>query len=83
MHLDKFAENVLNREDVQYFSKLVPNEDVISNDCNLSVSSYVEQPDTREVVEIEKVNSELETLIKEGYTLNARIDVIIKELGGM
>lgn len=83
LHLDKFAENVLNREDVQYFSKLVPNEDVISNDCNLSVSSYVEQPDTREVVEIEKVNSELETLIKEGYTLNARIDEIIKKLGGM
>ena len=51
------------------------------NDANLSVSSYVEQEDTREVIDIEAVNSKLETLIAEGNELNKKIEAIIKDLG--
>ncbi len=53
----------------------------IANDCNLSVSSYVEQEDTREVINITEVNAKLETLIAEGNELNEKIEAIIKELG--
>ena len=70
-----------NREEEQYFSKLVSNDDILANDSNLSVSSYVEQEDTREVIDIKKVNSTLKTLIAEGNDLNAKIDAIINELG--
>ena len=82
MHLDKFVENVLKREEVQYFSKLVPNEIVIANDCNLSVSSYVEQEDTREGIDINEVNATLNELVKEAYTLHLSIEKIINELEG-
>ena len=70
-----------NRKEEQYFSKLVSNDDILANDSNLSVSSYVEQEDTREVIDIKKVNSTLKTLIAEGNDLNAKIDAIINELG--
>ena len=51
------------------------------NDCNLSVSSYVEQEDTREVINITEVNSKLASLVSEGNELNQKIEAIIKELG--
>jgi type I restriction enzyme M protein len=69
-----------NRKDEQYLAKLVKNDDILSNDCNLSVSSYVEQEDTREVIDIKEVNAKLATLIAEGNELNFKIETIIKEV---
>ncbi len=70
------------RADVEYKSKLVNNKDILANDCNLTVSSYVEQEDTREVININEVNAKLSSLIAEGDELNQKINTIIQELGG-
>jgi len=70
------------RKEEQYFSCLVPTADILANDSNLSVSSYVEQEDTREVIDIKAVNATLKQLIAEGNELNEKIDAIVKELGG-
>ena len=70
------------RAEEEYFSRLVSIDDVLKNDANLSVSSYVEQEDTREVIDIDQVNTHLRELIEEGNALNVRIEEIIKELGG-
>ena len=80
-HQDKIMELFANRKDEQYLAKLVKNDDILENDANLSVSSYVEQEDTREVINIAEVNAKLDTLVKEGYELNEKIATIIKELG--
>ena len=79
-HQDKIMELFAKRKDEQYLAKLVKNDDILENDCNLSVSSYVEQEDTREVINISEVNAKLETLVKEGNELNQKIEAIIKEL---
>ena len=79
-HQDKIMALYQNRKDEQYLAKLVTNDDILANDCNLSVSSYVEQEDTREVINISEVNAKLETLVAEGNELNAKIEAIIKEL---
>ena len=80
-HQEKIMELFQNRKDEQYLAKLVKNDDILANDANLSVSSYVEQEDTREVIDIKEVNAKLDTLIDEGYQLNLKIEDIIKELG--
>ena len=80
-HQDKIMELFANRKDEQYLAKLVKNDDILENDCNLSVSSYVEQEDTREVINIAEVNAKLKDLVAEGIELNAKIATIIKELG--
>ena len=80
-HQDKIMELYANRKDEDYLAKLVKNDDILANDCNLSVSSYVEQEDTREVIDIKEVNAKLETLVAEGDDLNKKIEAIIKELG--
>ena len=81
-HQEKIMELFQARKDEQYLAKLVKNDDILANDCNLSVSSYVEQEDTREVININAVNARLETLVKEGNELNKKIEEFIKELGG-
>ena len=80
-HQDKIMDAFMKRQDEQYFCKLIKNDDILANDCNLSVSSYVEQEDTREVIDIKAVNARLETLVAEGNELNEKIEAIIKELG--
>ena len=80
-HQDKIMDLFVNRKDEDYLAKLVKNDDILANDCNLSVSSYVEQEDTREVIDINAVNARLETLVAEGNELNQKIETIIKELG--
>ena len=80
-HQEKIMELFANRKDEQYLAKLVKNDDILANDANLSVSSYVEQEDTREVINITEVNAKLKALVSEDNELNAKIATIIKELG--
>ncbi len=80
-HQDRIVELFANRRDEQYLARLVKNDDIMANECNLSVSSYVEQEDKREVINIADVNARLAELLAEGNQLNARIEEIVKELG--
>ena len=80
-HQDRIAEAIEKREDEQYFCKLVKNEDIIQNDCNLSVSSYVEQPDTREKIDIAKVNEKLKSVVAAVNQYRQQVDDIVKLLG--
>ena len=80
-HQDRIVELFANRRDEQYLARLVKNDDIMANECNLSVSSYVEQEDKREVINIAEVNARLAELVAEGNQLNARIEEIVKELG--
>ena len=81
-HQDKIMQLYADRRDVDYLAKLVTCDAILENDANLSVSSYVEQEDTREAIDISEVNARLEGLIAEGHELNKKIDAIIQELEG-
>ena len=80
-NIDSIFSLYANRADMDYKARLVNNRDILANDCNLSVSSYVKQEDTREQIDIAAVNAHLATLMAEGEQLNRKIDEIIKELG--
>ena len=80
-HQDKSMELFANRKDEDYLSRLVKNDEILENDCNISVSSYVEQEDTREAINIGEVNAHLKSLIAAGNALNNKIETIIQELG--
>lgn len=68
------------RENKNYFTCLVDNGDIEAQEYNLSVSNYVEQKDTREVVDIRKLNAEIETIVARENILRAEIDEIIAEI---
>lgn len=69
------------REDVEYFAKLVPNEEIAEADYNLSVSTYVEPEDTREVIDIVALNKEIAGIVARQQVLREAIDKIVAELG--
>jgi type I restriction enzyme M protein len=50
------------------------------NEYNLSVSSYVEAKDTREVIDITKLNAELKTTVARIDQLRRQIDAIVAEM---
>ncbi|EFJ2906910.1 type I restriction-modification system subunit M, partial [Escherichia coli] len=57
-------------------------ETVVANDYNLSVSSYVEAKDTREIIDIAELNAELKTTVSKIDQLRKDIDAIVAEIEG-
>lgn len=76
------VEAFTSREEKEHFSHLAPFDEVKENDFNLSVSTYVEQEDTREVIDIKKLNAEIAEIVKREEALRAEIDKIIAEIEG-
>ncbi|HCR3549694.1 type I restriction-modification system subunit M [Morganella morganii] len=70
------------KADTDYLAKSVPAEAVAANDYNLSVSSYVEAKDTREVINITELNAELKTTVAKIDQLRKEIDTIVAEIEG-
>ncbi len=70
------------KNDVDHFAKSVEYDAIAANDYNLSVSSYVETKDTREVINITKLNAELKTTAAKIDQLRAEIDAIVAQIEG-
>lgn len=68
------------RKSEQYFSKPVTYEKIKGQDFNLSVSTYVEQRDTREKVDISKLNAEIKEIVAHEQELRDEIDKIIADI---
>ena len=68
------------KADVEHLAKSVENSQIAENDYNLSVSSYVEQKDTREVINIAELNEDIRKTVEKIDRLRAEIDVIVAEI---
>jgi len=68
------------REDKAHTARLVKNSDIEAEGYNLSVSTYVEQEDTREVIDIKELNAEIEKIVAKEQVLRDEIDKIIAEI---
>ncbi len=79
-HIAKIIELFDRKEEVQYIASSVDNNKIAENDYNLSVSAYVEAEDTREVIDIVKLNAEVEQTVERINELRADINAIIKNL---
>ena len=79
-NIDAIVEEFRNRTDVEYYSRYVDVSEIEENDYNLSVSTYVEKEDTREVIDIKVLNKELEETVKKIDALRSSINEIVKEL---
>ena len=68
------------RTNKAHFVRLVDNSAIAAQDYNLSVSTYVEQEDKREKVDIRKLNAEIKTIVARENVLRKKIDAIIAEI---
>lgn len=74
--VDVFAK----REEIAHFSHLANYDEITANDYNLSVSTYVEAEDTREKIDIVKLNAEIEEIVAREQVLRDEIAKIIAEI---
>lgn len=72
----------IERKDEDHFAKLVPNTDIAENDYNIAVSSYVEQENNTEDVDIEKLNARIAEIVIKQNKLRTAIDEIVADLEG-
>ena len=81
---DKNIENIVkyftDRADLAHVVKVAPYDLVKENDYNLSVSTYVEKEDTREKVDIIKLNKEIDEIVAREEVLRAEIKKIIEDI---
>lgn len=79
-HQERILRVFSDRVEEEFFSALVSNDAIAELDYNLAVSSHVQPEDTREKVDIEKLNAELKEIVARQSKLRASIDQIVAEL---
>jgi type I restriction enzyme M protein len=81
-HQRKVLDAFVARTDVPHFARLVPHKVIADNGYNLSVTSYVEQEDTREAVHIQSLNAEIARIVARQSALRTEIDGIVAQIEG-
>ena len=81
-HIDQIMAVFDSKANVEHFAHSVSFEKVAANDYNLSVSSYIDAKDNREVVDIVQLNAELKTTVARIAQLRKDIDAIVAEIEG-
>ena len=76
-NIEHIVEAFKARKDVAYFVHSAPYEEVVEHDYNLSPNSYIESEDTREQIDIAKVNAELKEIVASANALRQEIDKFI------
>lgn len=81
-HIEQILKLFADKEDVPHLAKSISFEEIAQNDYNLAVSSYVEQKDTREVINIDELNAQIRKTVANIDRLRAEIDKIVAEIEG-
>ena len=82
-HIEQIMAIFDSKANIDHFAQSVPFEKVAANDYNLSVNSYVEAKDNRELVDIAKLNTELKTTVAKIAKLRTEIDAIVAKIEGV
>ncbi|ENL3888870.1 type I restriction-modification system subunit M [Vibrio cholerae] len=81
-HIQQIMKVFASKENVEHFAQSVDLDVIAGNSYNLSVSSYVEAKDNRELVDIAELNAELKTTVAKITQLRSDIDAIVAEIEG-
>ncbi|MBX9656126.1 type I restriction-modification system subunit M, partial [bacterium] len=81
-NLRRLLDTYTARDDIEHFAKAIGNREIGDNGYNLSVSSYVELEDTREIVDITTLNADIARIVRHQSELRTAIDSIVADLEG-
>lgn len=79
-HIERIMEIFDNKADMEYVAVSIDNSKIAANEYNLSVSSYVQAKDNRELVDITQLNAEISRTVDKINALRVNIDEIINEI---
>ena len=81
-NIKRIVDTFARREEIAHFAHLADYDEIAENNYNLSVSTYVEAEDTREKIDIVKLNAEIREIVAREQVLRDEIDKIIAEIEG-
>ena len=81
-NISKIVKTFSDRTESAHFAHLATYDEIKNQNYNLSVSTYVEQEDTREKIDIVKLNDEIREIVAREQVLREEIDKIIAEIEG-
>jgi len=81
-HQRKILDAFTARQNIDHFARMVENGDIAANGYNIAVSSYVEQADTSEAVDIRELNEKISGIVARQAELRKQIDAIVADLEG-
>ena len=81
-NIRRIVDTFAGREEIAHFAHLADYDEIAQNNYNLSVSTYVEAEDTREKIDIVKLNAEIREIVAREQVLREEIDKIIAEIEG-
>ena len=79
-NMDKIVAEYTSREDQDHFARLVSYDEVKDSDYDLSVSTYVKPEQTKEVIDIVKLNAQIDKIVARENMLREEISKIIAEI---
>lgn len=79
-NIERIVKAYVDRTDEQHFSHLADYDEIQGQDFSLSVPSYVEPKDTREKIDIKKLNVEIEKLVDKENELREMVTSILDEI---
>lgn len=79
-HIAEILKLFTDKVDVEHLAKSVENSQIADKEYNLAVSSYVDQKNTREVINIAELNEEIRKTVAKIDRLRADIDAIVAEI---
>lgn len=79
-HIEEILRIFDTKEDIEYVSKSVDNSKIAEENYNLSVNTYVEAEDTREVIDIKELNAKIKATVSNIDRLRIEIDKIVAEI---
>mgnify|MGYP002551947935 CR=1 FL=1 len=80
-HIRKIVETYRDRKEIEKYSHLAPLKEVRGNDYNLNIPRYVDTFEEEELIDIDEVQGNIESLKKEISEVEAKMAEYLKELG--
>ena len=81
-NIHRVVDAFVKRGNIEHFTYLASYDEVKEQNYNLSVSTYVEQKDTREKIDIIKLNEDIKKFVTREQVLRDEIDKIVAEIEG-
>jgi type I restriction enzyme M protein len=80
--IEKVLVKYTNRTSEDFFARHVDHTEIAANDYSLSVTTYIVAEDTREVVDIKKLNKSITEIVARQSELRHEIDRIVADIEG-